>query len=49
MSAHDWILFASATPALNRAPGSDPQYVLARSIAQGRCASRIDNRVLAAR
>jgi threonine/homoserine/homoserine lactone efflux protein len=36
MSTHDWILFASATLALNLTPGPDMLYVSARSIAQGR-------------
>jgi threonine/homoserine/homoserine lactone efflux protein len=35
MSAHDWIVFASATLALNLTPGPDMLYVSARSVAQG--------------
>lgn len=36
MGSHDWILFATATLALNLTPGPDMLYVSARSIAQGR-------------
>ena len=36
MGTHDWILFATATLALNLTPGPDMLYISARSIAQGR-------------
>jgi threonine/homoserine/homoserine lactone efflux protein len=36
MDTHDWILFATATLALNLTPGPDMLYISARSIAQGR-------------
>jgi threonine/homoserine/homoserine lactone efflux protein len=36
MSTHDWILFATATLALNLTPGPDMLYISARSVAQGR-------------